>query len=274
MMQILRWGLAVLALLWAAPGFALDAGTASGHYVRDGQSFTFAHAMALSQDNAEGLLDNGPQVRLLLSDREVPIQALYGIAFPPVRAMAREGAVRGLLLEFDPADRTSLRITVLAKPDDPSEFAPNLSLTNSEGLWKRLEASATRIAGDFQSGDADRDLAFSFSAPVFTDPVQADLKGADAQKSEQVRVLVARAEAIGRGDLPAAMALSSRKSAQALSAMPAEALREARGSMAPFIKELKAIKRVVVRRETAVALMAEGSWSSLVLEDGAWKVAD
>jgi hypothetical protein len=274
MMKTLRLGLAVLALLWAGPGLALDAGTASGHYVREGRKFEFAHAIALSQDNTEGLLDHGPQVRVLLSDREVPIQALYGIAFPPVRAMAREGAVRGLLLEFDPADRTSLRITILAKPDDPSEFAPNLSLTNSEGLWTRLEASATRIVGDYRSSDEDRDMAFVFSAPVFTDAVQADLKGADAQKSEQVRVLIARAEAIGRGDLPAALALSSRQSAQALGAMPAEALKEAKGSMAPFVKELKAIKRVVVRRETAVALMSEGSWSSLVLEDGAWKVAD
>jgi hypothetical protein len=44
--------------------------------------------------------------------------------------------------------------------------------------------------------------------------------------------------------------------------------------MGPFVKELKTIKRVVVRRETAVALMSEGSWSSLVFEDGAWKVAD
>jgi hypothetical protein len=273
-MKMLRWGLAVLALLWAGPGFAIDAGTASGHYVRKGQRFEFAHAIALSQDNTEGLLDNGPQVRVLLSDREVPIQALHGVAFPPVRAMARDGEVRGLLLEFDPADRTTLRITVLAKPADPSEFAPNLSLSNSEGLWKRLEASPTRIVGDYRSTDEDRDMAFSFTAPVFTDAVQADLKGAEAQKSEQVRVLIARAEAIGRGDLPAALALSSRKSAKALSAMPAEALKEARGSMAPFVRELKTIKRVVVRRETAVALMAEGSWSSLVFEDGAWKVAD
>lgn len=273
-MNALRWGLAALVLICAPAAHALDAGTASGHYVREGQRFEFTHAIALSQDNAEGLLDNGPQVRILLSDKDVPIQALHGIAFPPVRAMAREGAVRGLLLEFDPADRTTLRITVLAKPDDPSEFAPNLSLTNSEGLWKRLDASPTRIAGDYQSTDHDRDMAFSFSAPVFTDAVQADLNGAAAQSSEQVRVLIGRAEAIGRGDLPAALALSSKASAQALSAMPAQVLKDARGSMAPFVKELKTIKRVVIRRETAVALMSEGSWSSLVLEDGAWKVAD
>lgn len=273
-MRALRWGLAALLLVCASSAQAVDAGAASGHYVRGGQRFEFVHAIALSQDNTEGLLDDGPQVRVLLSDRDVPISALYGIAFPPVRAMAREGAVRGLLLEFDPADGTTLRITVLAKPDDPSEFAPNLSLTNSEGLWKRLDASLTRIDGDYQSTDQDRDLAFSFSAPVHTDAVQADLKGADAQGSEQVKVLIARAEAIGRGDLPAALALSSKTSGRALGAMPAEALREARGAMGPFVKELKAIKRVVVRHETAVALMSEGSWSSLILEDGVWKVAD
>ncbi|HEX7947278.1 MAG TPA: hypothetical protein VF495_21615, partial [Phenylobacterium sp.] len=84
-MKAFRWGLAALLLICAPAAHALDAGTASGHYVREGQRFEFAHAIALSQDNAEGLLDHGPQVRVLLSDREAPIQALYGIVFPPVR---------------------------------------------------------------------------------------------------------------------------------------------------------------------------------------------
>jgi hypothetical protein len=273
-MNAIRWGLAALTLLFASPSLALDPGTASGHYVREATRLDFSHAIALSQDNAEGLLEHGPQMRVLISDREVPISALYGIAFPPVRSMAREGAVRGLLLEFDPADRTSLRITVLSKPSDPAEFAPSLNLSNSEGLWKRLEASATRISGEYQSSDDDRDLAFVFSAPVFSDPVQADLKGPDAQKSEQVLALIARAEALARGDLPAAMALSSRKAAQDLSGLPPGAMKGVAAQMGPLIKDLKAIKRVVVRRATAVALMSEGSWSILVLEDGAWKVDD
>jgi hypothetical protein len=273
-MAVLRQGLVALFVLLAGPCFALDSGTASGHYAREGARMEFSHAIAFSQDNAEGLLDNGPRVRVLLSDKDVPVSALYGIAFPPVRTMARNGEVRGVLLEFNPADRTTLQVTVLHRPAEADEFAPSISLANSEGLWKRLDASATRIGGEFEPGDAATDLAFTFSAPVFTDPVQADLRGADAQRCEQIRVLVARAEAIGRGDMAAAYALSSRQSAAQLRALPPALMKQGADSTPLMVRSLKAIQRVVVRRETAVALMSDGSWLSLVLEDGAWKAAD
>ena len=41
-----------------------------------------------------------------------------------------------------------------------------------------------------------------------------------------------------------------------------------------MVKELKGVKRVVVREQTAVALQGDGRWSSLILEGGAWKAAD
>jgi hypothetical protein len=257
--------------LAAAPAFAIDPGTASGHFNRDGVKIEFRHAIALSQDNTEGLLDGGPQIRLVLSDVEVPVAALYGVVFPPVIGMARKETVHGVILEFGPKDPTAMHVTVLARPEDPQSSLTNVSLSNSNGVFKRLEASPTRVVGDYDGGE-DSDFKFSFSAPVFTDPVKADLRGPDAQKSEQIRVLIARAEAIGRGDLPAALALSSQGSG--LRGVPPEMLKEAAKAMPQLVKELKGVKRVVVREQTAVALQGDGSWSSLILEGGAWKVAD
>jgi hypothetical protein len=272
-MIAIRLWLAGLVLLCAGSAHALGLGGASGRYAHENVRIEVSHAIALMQDNPEGLLDHGPQLRVLLSDRDVPIQALYGIAFPPVRAMARQGALRGLLLEFNPADRTSLQVTVLAKPDDPTEFAPNLSLSDSNGLWRRLTVDATHVEGDFQSSD-NPDLVFSFSAPVTTDPVVADLKGPAALASEQVRVLTARAQALGRGDLPGALALTSRQAADQLRAIPPAALKQASASMPELIKALKGVKRVVVRKASAVVIMPDGNFSSLVFEEGAWKAAD
>lgn len=269
-MRTLAIGLAALALLGPGAAVALDAGVASGRYAKDGVSLGFRHAVALSQDNAEGLLDHGPQMRVLLSDEEVPVSALYGIAFPPVRQLARDGQVHGVLLEFNPADRTALEVTILSKPTEPGAFAPTLSLSNSKGVWKKLDANAARVAGDY-AGDADDGLAFSFSAPVATDPVQADLKGPDAQASEPMKVLVARAQAIGRADLSGALALSSRTSG--LRQVPPAQIKQASSQAAEMLKQLRAAKRVVIRRETAVAILPDG-WASLVREDGAWKVAD
>ena len=263
--------LAASLALAAGPALALDPGTASGHYSHEGVKLAFSHAVAISQDNTEGLLDDGPQVRVVLSDVEVPPAALYGVVFPPVMGMARKDAVHGVMIEFSPSDPKAMHVTVLSKPQELGASLTNVSMSNSQGVFKKLVVNATRVVGDYDGG-SDDDFRFSFSAPVFTDPVQADLRGPAAQGSEQVRVLIARAEAIGRGDLPGALVLSSQGSG--LHGIPPEMVKQAAKEAPAMIKQIKAIKRVVVRQNTAVALLGEGSWSSLVLENGAWKVAD
>jgi hypothetical protein len=272
--RIGRRGLLALGLALAAgPALALDPGTAAGKFDREGVSLAFTHAVALLQDNAEGVLEHPRQLRVLLTDREVPPSVLHGLVFPPVRAMARKGEVRGVLLEFDPGDRTSLQVTVLAKPDDPDAFLPNVSLSNSTGLWTRLEVSDTRVAGELKPDD-DGQLAASFSAPVFTDPVQSDLKGPAAAASEPVKVLVARAEALAKGDLATAYGLSTEASAAQLKALPPAVMKQASAQVPLMLKDLKTAKRVVIRRETAAVQGAHGDWYSLELVGGSWKAAD
>ena len=272
-MKPIQGALAALTLLFAAPAWAADPASASGHYDRDATHIVLSHAVALDQDNTEGMLDHGPQVRVLLADREVPVDALYGIVFPPVRAMASRGEVRGLLLEFDPADRTSLHVTILDKPAQAGDLLTSLSLSDSTGLWRSLTRTPGRIAGDFQAKDG-ADVVFSFSVPLATDPVVADLKGAQAQSSDPVKALIGRATALSRGDLPAALALTARAARPDLAAIPPDELKQLSGQAAEMIAAIQAVQRVVVRQHTAAALMGEGSWSSLVFEDGGWKVAD
>jgi len=272
-LRTLRLGLIALFVALAGPSFAADPGTSSGTYDREGVKFSFSHAIALSQDNTEGLLDHGAQVRILLSAEEVPIEALYGIAFPPVRGMASDGTVHGLLLEFDPTDRSHLWITVLNKGADPDAFAGTISISSNDDLWKSLQAGPERIAGEYPS-DHDTDIVFSFSAPVFNDPVQADLKDADAQNSAPMKVLLARADALQKGDMATVIALSSRQSAADLKTMSPDQLKDMTQSMQELAAQLKSVKRVVVRRATAVAIIDGGCFSTLVLENGAWKVAD
>jgi hypothetical protein len=263
--------LAAALALAASPALALDPGVASGHFSKDGVKVTFSHAVALSQDNTEGLLDTGPQIRVVLSDIEVPPSALYAVVFPPVNGMARKDAVHGVMLEFSPTNPKAMHVTVLSKPRELGASLTNISLSNSQGVFKKITVTPTRVSGEYDDSP-DSDFKFSFSAPVFTDAVTADLRGADAQKSPQVLALIARAEAIGHGDLPAALALSSQGS-DLRGVSPAE-LKPFKAAVPEMIKGFKAIKRVVVRRETAVAIMGDGGWSSLVLEGGAWKVAD
>lgn len=271
-MILRRTLLAAGGLALAHRALALDLGTASGHYRKYDLDLRFRHAVALMQDNAEGALESPSQLRVVLSDTPVAAPALCGMIFPPVRALARAGQVRGLMLEFDPANREALLLTVLAPPEDPSFSLPNISMSNTTGLWSRLEIGDTRAVGELKPDD-QQNVAVSFSSPIFRDPVQADLSGAQARASEPVRVLLARAEALARGDVEAAAAQSTASAGAQLRALPPEMVKMAMREVPVLVRQLKAPERVVIREQTA-AVKVGGGWASLVRADGAWKATD
>ncbi|HEY3948852.1 hypothetical protein [Phenylobacterium sp.] len=260
-------GLALAATLLAGPVWA-QAGAATGQFKGDAGSFALTHAVALSQDNLEGLLDKGPQIRLVLSQEDVPAEALYGVAFPPVTTLARKQAAHGIMLEFAPKAPTEMHMVILARPADPRASLTNSSISNSQGLFKRLEVTATRVSGQYEG----EGMSFTFDAPLAVDAVQADLKGPAAVASEPVKVLLARADAIARGDLAAALAVSAESSS--LRSLPPEQFKQAAAMGREMVKELKATRRVVIRQHTAVVLGSDGGFSNLVRDGAAWKVAD
>jgi len=256
----------------ATPALAIDTGTASGRFRDDEFDVSFSHAIALEMDNTEGRLDSAKELRVLLTDQELPISVLYGDAFPPVWYMAKDGKVKGLLLTFDPTNRGAIVITVLAKPE-PGYSLSNLTISNSEGLWSRLEITPTRVVGELRA-DASEKAQLRFSAPVFTNAVEADLKGPAAAASEPVKVLIARAEAIAKGDMTAAAALSTEASAARLADVPPEFKKMLAKELPKLIVRLKATKRVVIRRETAMVMLGPGEYANVRKVDGVWKASD
>lgn len=271
--MIARRGLLATGLvLVARPAWAIDPGVSSGRYQRDDELVTFAHAVALSLDNVEDAPPLKREMRVLLSDQETPASAIMGLFFPPVWRMARTGALRALLLTFDPEDRTGLNVMVLARRDD-GYSPPSISITNTAGLWSRLDISATRIIGELK-GDASENMRFSFSAPVFTNEVVSDLAGPAAQASEPVAVVLARTEALSRGDLAMARMFSTPDSAASLTELRPEFIKLAKAEMVRQLRRLKSVKRVVIRRETSAVQVAPDEWASLVRVDGVWKVSD
>ena len=258
--------------LAAGPAFAIDPGVASGGYKDDEADIGFTHAIALERDNAEGLMDQAREIRVALTDREVLVSALYGQAFPPIWHMAMKGAVKGVLLKIDPDDRTAVLVTVLAPPQ-PGYSLGTLSISNSEGVWKRLDVSATRVGGEL-SPDASEKLTVRFSAPIFRDAVVADLRGPAAAAAEPTKVVLARAEAIVRGDIAAAVALSTEASGARLGDIPPEVATMLKRELPKLVARLKSVRRVVVREQTAVIFLGPGEYANAVRQDGAWKVAD
>lgn len=261
-----------LAMAAARPAFAIDPGRASGRYNHDGADFKVTHAIALAIDNAEGFSDEGSSLRVLLSDREVPVSAICGLAFPPVWGMARDGKLEGLLLQINPADRTGLVATILTVPE-PGYSLATTTISKSDGVWARLEASPTRVSGELNA-DASDSMVFEFSTPVFTNAVEADLKGAAAAASEPAKVLLARAEALSRKDFEAAARFSTADSARNLQAIPPEVMKDFARVTAQMTRRLKSPTRVVIRRETAAVMLGPGEWASLTKVDGVWKASD
>jgi hypothetical protein len=252
---------------------AIDPGTATGRFIADGREIALTHAIALRQGNEEGLIDENRTMRVVLSDVEVAPCDLQGIAFLPVGDRAKAGEVHGLLLEFDPADRNAMLVTILDKPADGGQSLATISLSDSSGLWKKLAVADTRITGEIDHPSNENAFAATFSAPVFENRITADLKGTAARNSEQVRLLIARTEAFARGDMAAVGAMTSAKGRRGLDRLTPEYAAELRKTAPAMIAEYRRVGRVVVRGNTAVALLPEqGSWQDFIIEDGKWLI--
>jgi len=264
-----RLAFAFLLLLGAGAALAQPAAPAAG----EGKSIVLNHFTAVALDNAEGLLEPHVRMRLLLSDREIPTEALYGIAFPPVRGMARHGDVRGLLVEFDPKDQTHAQVTNLQRPADPGDLLASLSLSDSEGLFRNLKTDAKHISGRFVSADNGIDLPFD--AAVTTDPVLSNVTGGAVKASPFIAMLRARAQALGKGDMAALRAMSSRfADVQDSKDAPPTGNPQFKAFLASYTKSLDKASRIVVRDKTAVVLLPDQSFAQFVKEGGDWKLAD
>ncbi len=284
--------LALFLVLFSAPlhpAFGVAPGTAQGSLQVNGEIVPLSQAYAHLHDNAEGLLDRRTELRILLADRKIPQDALAGIVFLPVRQMATEGQVQGLLLQLDPDDRRRVVIILLYPPANPGQtlMTQSLSTTGQQAL-KKLEFTSQRVIGEIEHRDQREprftdmpklDYAVQFSAPLFHEPpITADLQGKAAQDSPQVRLLRDKARALAKGDFEAIRRLSTdganRRNQTFLAQAGADARSFAKQAAAERAKSLRRIRRVVVRGERAVAIFADKQWANFVREGREWKSDD
>jgi len=265
---------------------ALDVGTVKGSLKAGGKDIPLKYSIAYQLDNAEGLLDRPKELRIVLTDREVPQQALAGIAFPPVMQMAREGKVQGIMLRLDPADRKNIVVTLLAAPSDPRMSLSNLTV-GGQDRFKKLDIANNRVIGEIaykesRAGSADMpslDFSISFNSPLFNDPaVTADLKGEAARKSPQAQLLRDKARALAKGDFDALRKLSTERANKSTDAFLAQAGPQAKAfakeAAVEVEKSSRTLERVVVRGDRAVAIVGKGEWMTFIREGGQWKTDD
>jgi hypothetical protein len=282
--------LAALAAATPALTLALDPGTARGTLTVNGEKIALTHSIALRQDNAEGLLD-GPELRLLLTDREVPPDALAGAVSWEVDRLGRDGDAKGVLLKFkaDGPPR-SVSGTVLYPPANPQASLPFFTLAGDGAGFKRFEKGDKRVVGEveyrsnpepFFKDMAVFDYAVWFSAPVFEDlPVTATLKGKEARASAPAQAFLTYEKALRAGDLARARPLLTPKKSRELESFIAQVgeaeLKAQAGKMIPpTASRVRQIQRVVVRGARATVIYKEPGTTgiqSMVQEGGVWKI--
>ena len=283
-------GFLVLFILCVQSAYAIDQGTAQGTLTINTEAIALTHSYAHLHDNAEGLLSRSKELRVVLSDREIPYESLRGLVFLPVEDMARENRVRGLLMTMDPKDQGRVVVTLLMQPVRTGQSLMMLTLSaTGQELFKKLILSNVRVTGEMEHADTrssgDEDLpkltfAVKFSAPLFKElPVSAIYTGKKAQNSPQVKVYREKINALKKGDFEAVKRLSSERANRRDAAMLAHIddqtkKASAAEAAADFEKSLKHIKRVVVREDSAVVIFSEKEWATFVREGGEWKTGD
>jgi hypothetical protein len=270
----------------AHPESAIDPGVAHGSLRVNEKNITLRHAYAHMHDNAEGLLDKTERFRVLFTDREVPANALDGIAFLPVMELAKQGRVQGLMFEMAPDDPDNVVMTLLLPPSGPGRFLIRQTINvNGEDLFKDWSLTDQRVVGAIErSEEREPSLAdfpaisysVKFEAPIFNEPqISADLKGRAALDSPQARLLFEKADALAKGDLAAAQKVSTERANRwnqsFLAGEKADSLAKKAAEMK---KSLQKIQRVVERGDRAVVILPGKKWFGFVREGGEWKSDD
>jgi hypothetical protein len=291
MMNRLHWLLGALLAVCPLLVFPIDPGVARGELVIDREAVPQTLAYALRQDNAEGLMDD-PELRILLSDRELSTDLLAGPVLGELDQLARQGGVKGVLLRVaadGPPD--SVSGTILRAPTDPQQSLPFFSRSGKGAGFGRFELGEKRVVGQVDE-KPDEESAFpgvpvfgyhaSFNAPIFEDrKVTATLAGKEARASAPAKAFLAFEKLLREGDLQKAEAavLPSRwrETEQFIAQVgEAEFKAQVREMVPPTATREQQIERVVVRENRATIIYKEAGargFTVLVNEGGTWKIS-
>jgi hypothetical protein len=279
-------------LVNCSTSYSIDPGTASGTLAVDGDKVSLRYSFAHLHDNAEGWLDTKKEMRILVSDRDVPEETISGLdPFFALSEMVRAGSIRGVLLRFDPANPKSIVVTVLYPPKEGGHTLANRTLANSgKSPLENLRISDVRVSADLsQSYEGDKEFgwpsesySFKFSAPLFKEPpVTASLKDKEVMKSPQVKAVLAKAAAFKKGDLETARKYTSERSIREMDKfLSRQSKEEAQNMMREAGEEVeqsvkKGKLRLIVRGDHASLIINSKDGNTLhrlIRKDGQWLV--
>lgn len=163
-MNLARLLALIAATLAFAPAHAIDPGVARGQLTTNGRTIPLTHAYAQLHDSAKGLLD-GRELRILLTDREVPHSMLSGAFTAALEELARKSGVQGVLLTMNPfKPAAGLRGVLLLAEPDPDKALTTFLKTGGESGFSGPRFGNNRVRGDVRHESKRTQPAFAFAA--------------------------------------------------------------------------------------------------------------
>jgi len=266
-----------------APACAIDEGVAKGSLVIEGRTIPLAHSYAHRHDNEEGLLD-GPELRILLTDRKIDHTLLAGIHTAGLDDMARKGTVQGVLLTVDPRKPAAgARGVLLAAEKNPQKSLTSFSFSGSDSGFRKLTVGNNRVLGEahHQSprGAPAFEYAATFSAPLFhEEPITEKLAGARAMESAPFRAWAGYCQLLRAGDLESARQFATPATFREIDALVARAGRPAALKLLGERSQVPGAKdqpQVFMRGQRALIVFQAGEgrgFQSLTRAGGKWLI--
>ena len=269
----LAFALAVASVLFGGTAMADEAARVEATLHYNGQALPLTKVLVLQNGNEEGLED-GPHLRIYLSDGDIPLAVAGDAGTLRAKAYARDAGINGVVILADPSGKSLAGATYLLNAPglEPGAFAS----TNGTDAFKELHLAAGRVSGSVAADGKVFTLDASFDAPLTAYPVTSDLTGKPALDSAPVKALIAYHDALVKGDMVAMARVATAEQVKGISEFRAQAgekaFRAAVKQEGGGAAVAKAVTRLVVRGSAASVVLKGGEVAELTLEGDAWKV--
>jgi hypothetical protein len=270
----MKHALAILLawLMGALPAAAETVSHVEASLTFGGATVKLDHVLIVRQGNEEGMGD-GPELRIFLSDREIPPAQAGAATTSGAKQYLHSGKFNGVLIVADPQGaKPSGEVTLLNAPGfEEGHFATS----TSTDAFSKLAVAGGRASGIVTFASDDLKVAATFDAPVMDNPVTSDLKGASALASAPAQAMLACTRALHLGDMAAMSKVYTPARIEALNAYKAQAgeaaFREALKSDPDAAAVARTLKRVIVRGPNASVMLSDGTVAEMVLETDGWR---
>lgn len=270
-----KYALALLTCVVLTLAGAEDA-KLKGTFTVNGKEIQLKHVLVLDFDDAEEMGD-GPQLRILFSDKEVARTELESPILFNLDTLCREGKLLGILLRFDPkAETPEVAGTVYVPVDSPQTSMPFFSHSGGAGGVDSLKVEKGVLSGAIDGSDeGNADFGtpafayeISFSAPVQKSTPVTVLQGKEAMATEQMKTYLKFEEAMGKGDLDTIRKMTSEEKAKQMDDFIAQTGKE------QFMAMTKQMVADPATREKALrGLYIRGDNTTIVFNDEGGKMS-